>query len=206
MCPHIGDRLMHPAHRQRLAREKARRELTICALPLCDSKVMRNEQGEGLGICAHCAINVADYLRVLENTPAMTERQFQREMRELREQERAEREAEARASAPGWIYYIRIDDRIKIGYSADVRQRMKSYPPHATLLAVHPGTRTLETETHAKFRNCRAAGREWFHAAPELEAHIAEMVDTFGPPAGRHIYKFREGTGQTIKPGRRSRR
>jgi hypothetical protein len=106
------------------------------------------------------------------------------------EQERAKARARARGQQPGWIYYLRIGDRLKIGYSADVRERMRAYPPESELLAVHPGTRDLEADMHRRFTGSRAAGREWFRETPDLAEHVAQVIAQFGDPS-EHRYHFR---------------
>jgi hypothetical protein len=191
----------------RLAREQARKDLTRCVMPMCHRAVARNKLGEGLGVCASCALDISDWLLDLQRAPGMTERQLQRRYRELQVEQDQRTEMERRAMTAGWIYYLKVDQRIKIGYSVDVKRRMRSYPPHARLLAVHPGTKTLEREMHNQFRNLLAAGREWFHPADELIAHIDRVVHDFGEPEARHIYRFREGNQtQVIKPHRRAHR
>lgn len=74
----------------------------------------------------------------------------------------------------GWIYYIRLDDKIKIGWTACLEKRLRSYPPHAVVITHHPGTRADERDLHRSFAPSRAAGREWYHPTPEVMAHIAE--------------------------------
>lgn len=106
---------------------------------------------------------------------------------------------------PGWVYYLRVDERIKIGFSTDVRQRMRAYPPTAELLAVHPGTRDTERQMHERFAGHLAQGREWFRVDAPVMDHITAVVSEFGPPPAKFIYRYREGTRQQIKAHRRSR-
>lgn len=97
---------------------------------------------------------------------------------------------EQRGQQPGWVYYLRVGERVKIGYSADVKRRMRAYPPESRLLAVHPGTPQLETDMHRRFTGSRAAGREWFRETPDLSEHIEQVVAQFGEPTA-HRYHFR---------------
>lgn len=83
---------------------------------------------------------------------------------------------------PGTIYYLRVGDLVKVGYSADLTQRMKQYPPHAVLLAQHPGTRETERDMHQKLATKLAKGREWFKTCPEVEAHIETVKATYAQP------------------------
>lgn len=80
---------------------------------------------------------------------------------------------------PGLIYYLRVADQIKIGYTADLPTRMKSYPPMAELLATHPGTRATERQMHQKFVTHRAARNEWFHPHDKLLTHIDLVRDQY---------------------------
>jgi hypothetical protein len=76
-----------------------------------------------------------------------------------------------------WIYYLRLDEKIKIGWTSNFNQRMHSYPPHAVVIVRHPGTRADERDLHRSFKPSRAAGREWYHPTPELLAHIERMKE-----------------------------
>lgn len=76
----------------------------------------------------------------------------------------------------GQIYYLRLDEKIKIGWSANLGQRLMSYPPHMVLLADHPGNRADERDLHRTFRPSLAAGREWYHPTQELLDHIQRII------------------------------
>lgn len=80
---------------------------------------------------------------------------------------------------PGWIYYLHVGGIVKIGYTTDLERRMKQYPPHSSLLAVHPGTPKLEREMHHKFLHLLANGREWFKVADDLTNHITDVRARF---------------------------
>lgn len=75
----------------------------------------------------------------------------------------------------GWIYYLRLDEKIKIGWTANYIQRMKAYPPHARVIARHPGARADERDLHRSFKPSRVAGREWYAPTPELMRHIEQV-------------------------------
>ncbi|MFC8732167.1 GIY-YIG nuclease family protein [Luteimicrobium sp. NPDC057192] len=107
-------------------------------------------------------------------------------------------------SVPGWVYYLRIDDTVKIGYARDVRRRMSDYPPTAVLLAVEPGTRNTEAARHEHFRAHLAHGREWFTPNSELDEWIATLCAEYGDPA-RHAYQYTQPNRQVVA-GKRARR
>ena len=90
---------------------------------------------------------------------------------------------------PGWVYYILIGDRIKIGYAKDVKKRMRAYPPNASLLAAHPGTPEVERQMQKRFNDHLAHGREWFVDAAEIREHVASVIAQFGP-ADHMAYEY----------------
>ena len=76
------------------------------------------------------------------------------------------------------VYFVRCGDLVKIGTSNDVYQRMSSIrtmtPLPLELLAIGAGSRAEEADLHARFAHLRQHG-EWFTAAPELLAFIAQI-------------------------------
>ncbi len=72
------------------------------------------------------------------------------------------------------VYYLRFGDRVKIGTTANPRQRLARIW-HDQLLAFERGGRRLEQRRHQQFRADRLGG-EWFRlSAPVLE-HIAVVA------------------------------
>lgn len=76
----------------------------------------------------------------------------------------------------GTVYFMRFGDLIKIGYSADLRQRLKALRPDS-VLATMPGTMQDERALHARFGPLWDHG-EYFRAEPELMAYIDEVRAT----------------------------
>lgn len=172
-----------PHSRQRL---RNRRHITTCLLPECDAPTIAL-MGTPLGVCHAHALDVAVYFdSMVDTSPFRDEITAKRTADVLfridAERKSAARVAESRRLHPGWIYYLLVADRIKIGFSKDVKRRLRAYPPDCPLLALHPGTKQLESEMHAKFAGSRAAGREWFLDTPELRGHIKQVIDEFGEP------------------------
>jgi T5orf172 domain len=92
-------------------------------------------------------------------------------------------QAQARYFASMPVYFIQHgppDGLIKIGFSADIRSRIKSIqllaPLPLRLLGHVPGGMEKESELHARFETSRHHG-EWFSPTPDLlawvEAHAA---------------------------------
>lgn len=78
------------------------------------------------------------------------------------------------------VYYLRFGDRIKIGTTTDLPQRLQALP-HDELLAIEPGGMTLERTRHLQFADLRVT-REWFEAAPVLFSHAHELREKHGRP------------------------
>lgn len=105
---------------------------------------------------------------------------------------RIERERKERETQQGWVYYIKMDDLIKIGFTKNVWIRTKAYPPTAEFLAAHPGTRAVERTMHHKFAHLLAEGREWFRSGDDLTKHIESVLEQF--PKQPISYEFRKNT------------
>jgi len=89
----------------------------------------------------------------------------------------------SRGLQPGWIYYVLTDGKIKIGYTTDITQRLRAYPPGSKILAIHPGTPDLEKLMHKRFSAYRVAGREWFRPDIEIFDYCDQVVAEHGDPA-----------------------
>lgn len=79
------------------------------------------------------------------------------------------------AERPEIVYYIRFGDRVKIGTTKDLAQRLKAIP-HDEVMATEPGGPYVEQQRHKQFEHLqvrKGAHREWFDLTPELAEHIA---------------------------------
>lgn len=82
----------------------------------------------------------------------------------------------------GHIYYIRLNGLIKVGWSRDIGDRIRSYGPSAEVLAVYEGTRDDETCLHRQLKPVRARGHEWYEDGPVLADFIAKAIAEHGAP------------------------
>lgn len=147
------------------------------------------EQGT---MCLECQIKMATSL-----SNALEWVGLQSQLTDLQRQRRAELNAvkktadkiHGKSDASGFVYYIRINGRIKIGYAGDVRARTRHYPPGSELLAVEPGNPQNERERHQEFSRFLIEGREWFTEAPVLAEHIRNTRARHGDPA-KLLYKY----------------
>jgi hypothetical protein len=94
--------------------------------------------------------------------------------------EGAERRRRTEVSlSPGWIYFLELDDKIKVGWTSNLENRLKSYPPHARMVVEYPATRADERDLHRTLRTELVAGREWYGRTPLVlrcmrDAQLAE--------------------------------
>lgn len=78
------------------------------------------------------------------------------------------------ACAPGEVvYYMRIGNRVKIGWSRNLPLRMAAINPEE-LMVTEPGNRLLERARHKQFADLRVHG-EWFHLDARITQHVEEL-------------------------------
>jgi hypothetical protein len=83
------------------------------------------------------------------------------------------------------VYYIRFRDRIKIGTTANPRQRLGRLW-HEELLAFEQGDRLVEHRRHQEFASSRLGRSEWFGASSALEEHIDRLSAGVDDPWARY--------------------
>jgi hypothetical protein len=83
------------------------------------------------------------------------------------------------------VYYLQQGDRVKIGTTANPRQRFAAIW-HERVLAFERGDRRLEQRRHAQFAADRFAGSEWFRMSRGLSAHIASVAAGVDDPWELH--------------------
>ena len=71
------------------------------------------------------------------------------------------------------VYYMRIGNRCKIGFSTNLAVRLASINPEE-LLATEEGGKVLEDQRHHQFRDLHTHG-EWFRYEGELIEHVARL-------------------------------
>lgn len=82
----------------------------------------------------------------------------------------------------GEIYFVRIDDLVKVGWTSKLADRIRSYGPKAELLVNYPGTRADEAALHRQLTPARFKGREWYRETDIIQAFIAEALEKHGRP------------------------
>jgi len=71
------------------------------------------------------------------------------------------------------VYYMRIGNRVKIGYSSNLVERLNAINPEE-LLAAESGTTDTERRRHREFGQYRTHG-EWFRLEGKLAEHIKRL-------------------------------
>jgi len=75
------------------------------------------------------------------------------------------------------VYYLQFGNRVKIGFSRNLANRM-TIIPHDRLLAIEPGGRVVEARRHRQFAQLRITG-EWFTAAEPLLSHADGLAEQY---------------------------
>lgn len=110
--------------------------------------------------------------------------------------------ADHMARQDGDIYFIRLGELVKVGWTRDLFQRVKSYGASAELLVSYPGTRDDETNLHRQLRPALAKGREWYEDGQIIAAFIAEALAKYGQP---RPFEFMWTQPKRIVAGKRHR-
>ncbi len=144
------------------------------------------EQFPDATVCTECQFKIVENLESVLEVPAVSKAMAR--MARTRSVESEQKKA-MRAMADkqyqegdGLVYYMRINGRIKIGYTSNLLQRSRNYPPGTELLAVEPGTRETEALRHNQFSRSLAQGREWFAESDPIKAHVTALVEAYGVP------------------------
>lgn len=73
------------------------------------------------------------------------------------------------------VYYLRLDDRVKIGTTVNPRQRFGALR-YEEVMAFELGDRTVERLRHTEFADARLGTSEWFGLTPRLRSHIEALA------------------------------
>jgi hypothetical protein len=73
----------------------------------------------------------------------------------------------------GLVYFLQFGERVKIGFTTNLPNRLKNVP-HDKLLALVPGTISTERMYHKKFESLRITG-EWFEPDAEMLNYIDKL-------------------------------
>lgn len=89
----------------------------------------------------------------------------------------------ARQAERSVVYYVRIGEVIKIGFTSNLKQRMSALrTSRDNVLATEPGGKDLESKRHKQFKSIRIGLREDFTPTLALIRHIEAVRDFHGDP------------------------
>lgn len=155
---------------------EAGRECCVCHEPIVDTSTIPT--------CRPCGMTIARAFK----QELLLEDRF---AHEHRMQEVANRNQQREATPDGGVvYYVRIEDYIKIGWTSKLRSRMRELrvDAHTALLAIEPGTKELERQRHVEFANDRIHNlRENFNPSPRLMDHTRELAQANRLPAWTRV-------------------
>jgi len=151
-----------------------------------EQHVYLKEEFAGGTVCMACQFKIVENLESVLELPAVTAAMAKAaRIRKIEKKQKAVMNTMRKTSehdGDGLVYYMRINGRVKIGYTSNLLQRSRNYPPGTELLAVEPGTRDTEARRHNQFSRSLAQGREWFAESDAIKAHVSELAETYGVP------------------------
>ena len=74
---------------------------------------------------------------------------------------------------PAVVYYLRFGDRVKIGTTTNMDNRLRDVP-HDEVLVMERGGHAMESLRHKQFASDRITG-EWFRMSDRLMRHIERL-------------------------------
>ena len=120
---------------------------------------------------------MGEAIAAMRSAPPEQRAPFWNAIRDLVDGEVHREAPEPRPASPrrtGLVYYVRFGDRVKIGYTTNLTERLRVLP-HDELLATEPGTIQDERARHEEFAHLRVNG-EWFDYDESLARHIAALA------------------------------
>lgn len=123
--------------------------------------------------------DITYHLRSIHDTMAAHEKGPTPEQKKKAEELRVQRSV---------VYYVRIEDYIKIGFTENMTERMKQLRVEwSAVMATEPGGREKERERHEQFADIRRGRKENFEKSPDLLTHIAKVRREHGAPKKEKI-------------------
>lgn len=185
-----------------------------CCIPGCTEKSMTawymadphqaHDVDERLPVCFKHALIVASMLN-----RERAEEDVQAARAELAERRRALRAVKERrhdlyyenGAADAHVYFVRVGDLIKVGWSSRLRSRLKAYSADSEVLLHYPATRQEETDMHRLLRPDLAKGREWYRRdGPLVQRELTRLLKKHGEPTIFADWTEPQIKGPTITP------
>lgn len=138
--------------------------VALCAAPNCSDTPMPLAP---FPLCAHHVREVYEFAQSVVDVRWRTATAM------VAHEDRGQRPIPPTLDTMGWVYFVRIGDKIKIGYSTYPEARFKGLRPDE-ILALVPGTMQDERRCHAAFQHLRAHG-EYFEPGRDLLDFIEDL-------------------------------
>lgn len=160
-----------------------------CLIPGCGNRI---QQEHDFGVCDTCGLRIARRYRAQLSVEQRAKAEEHRQRRIQAHRDRHARDripelwaAHEQPSDTTFVYYVRIGDHIKIGYTTRVLGRLRALRvPVPDLLALEPGGPQTERSRHQQFAHLRITKRwENFRPEPDLLDHINDLTEAHGLPA-----------------------
>jgi hypothetical protein len=158
-------------------------------------------QRSALGRTQGAAFLMVDYILMLDNlgiaiTPELHDRMIaateQRARSEAIEAGKVPEEPIPIYTSPDRhepvVYYMRLGDLVKIGWSTNINWRARSLTVQG-IMAIEPGGRELEQRRHNQFAAFHHHG-EWFRLEPELGEWIIDRREAFEAFSGLTVERW----------------
>lgn len=79
------------------------------------------------------------------------------------------------------VYYLRVGDLVKVGFTTDLAARLRHYPAETKLLAWRMnGSFDMEREICQRLRTSVDHGREWFRPTTDVIAEVNAAREACG--------------------------
>lgn len=177
-----ADERRERAERQHNARINGGIDWSACLVPGCGGTPYlpqpENDHKTWLPLCVDHTIVAYNHGNIDQDNPVITaahDRHIER-----RRAAADETKKQKLANTNGHIYVVRLNGLIKVGWSRDVHERLRSYGPDVEIIAAYQGTRDDETLLHRQLRPALAKGREWYEDGKILQDFIADTITRYG--------------------------
>lgn len=184
------------AERQREARIQGGIDWSTCLVPGCGQRLAEWIDGArhheylrdaslALPLCKEHGVIVWQQVQRFRLLPDVVETAQQLAERHRREAGRGLTQQAQESDDGGELYFVRINNLVKVGWTQTLPRRLKEYGAGAELLCHYPGTRDEETQLHRRLTAVRAKGREWYHDGEVIQRRVTQVVEEFGPPTAK---------------------
>jgi hypothetical protein len=147
----VAQRERERSERQAKAREQGGIDWSCCLVPGCGRELAQWADGARrreymrdpetlLPVCTQHAVIVWQNVQRFRMLPDVVETAEQMSARHRREAARS-RPKRLKPDDDGELYFVRVNDLVKVGWTATLERRLKEYGAGAELLCHYPGTR-----------------------------------------------------------------